>query len=86
MINIDTGCSVGEAASCLGQASVIVSAGTMGVIGQPLLLLLLFSQFFCDFDVVIENCRNNRDHVSLDDSGPHALGSPDTNVDDTLEG
>lgn len=65
---------------------MIVSAGTMGVVGQPLFLFLLFSQLFCDFDVIVENRRNDRDHVSLDNSGPHTLGSSDTYVDDTLEG
>lgn len=86
MIDVDPCCSIRETAARFGQSSVIVPTGSMRVIGQPLFLFLLFSQLFCNLDVIIEYCGNDGDHVGLDNSGPDALGSPDTYVDDTLEG
>jgi hypothetical protein len=39
-----------------------------------------------DLDVVVEDCCDDGDHISLNNAGANTLGAPHTDVDDTLEG
>jgi hypothetical protein len=49
-------------------------------------LLCLFAAFIDDPNVVVENRRDDRYHVGLDDSCADVLCATNTNVDDALEG
>lgn len=44
------------------------------------------SNLIHDFNVVIEDGRNDRNHVGLDNPCPDILRTANTNVDDALEG
>ena len=39
-----------------------------------------------DFDVVVQNCSNDWDHIGLDNPRTHILGAANANIDNTLEG
>lgn len=53
---------------------------------SPALNLCLLPALVDDLEVVVEYGRDDGNHVSLDDTGPYGLGTPDADVDDTLEG
>jgi len=36
-------------------------------------------------NVVLQNCSNDRDHISFHHSGSYAFGATDSNIDDALE-
>lgn len=57
---------------------VVVDLLVLGLVG-------LFAALVNDSDVVVKDGGDDRNHVSLDDSGADVLGAADANVDDTLE-
>jgi hypothetical protein len=62
-------------------------AVAMVVVVKLLLLhfLGLFAALFDDFDVVVEDGSNDRDHVSLHNACAHVFRATNADVDDTLE-
>lgn len=49
-------------------------------------LLCSLTALFDDLDVVVEDCCNDRDHISFDNTSPDTLRATNTNIDNTLEG
>lgn len=49
-------------------------------------LFSLFAAFIDNLDVVIENCRDDGNHISLDHASADIFSSSNANVDNTLEG
>lgn len=44
------------------------------------------ADFVDDFDVIVEDGRDDRDHIGFNDSGSNVLRPTHTDVDDALEG
>ena len=66
---------------------MLVTSMAMMVIVNLLLLgfLSLFAAFVDDLDVVIEYGSDDGDHVGLDHASADILGTPNTDIDNTLE-
>lgn len=78
-----------ERAWAIGERALAVLVAPLSVMLFDLLLLRLlglFSTLLNHFNVVIQDGSNHRDHVGLHNPSPDGLRSPDTNIDDALEG
>lgn len=84
MIHVEAAGPVGETAR-FRDPIMIVSPSPMGMVLKTLLLLFLFSQLFRDFDIIVENCSDDRNHVGLNNPSANALCAPNSYVNDTLE-
>lgn len=65
---------------------MVVASVTCMLLTLVLGLVGLFPTLLDDFDVVVKDGSDDRDHIGLDDAGAHVFGSPNTDIDDTLEG
>lgn len=64
-----------------------VTPMTMVVVSNlfQLRLLCLFAAFIDNFDVIVEDGCDDRNHISFDDSSPHVFGPANSYVHHTLE-
>ena len=71
----------------VGRRSFKMASVTVVMIADVFVFgfLSLFSAFFNDLDVVIEDGGYDGDHVGLDDSGSNGLGASNADIDDALE-
>lgn len=89
LVGLDAaGGAMTEGGGVLGATPMVVTPVTMVVI-LDLLLLGLFSLFAAlvdDFDVIVEDGCDDRDHIGLDHARADVLRASDADVDNALEG